>query len=107
MTCIIKVIDDEKKMKDLEEKKKIKNKKKLDAQQDSTLDIPYPEGVRKRSRIRTYQIKEDELDEDRNLLETGKDKLRDIFRDGYHQLYTEVYLWPYQKSIREFFCKNS
>lgn len=56
----------------------MKNKKKLDAQQDSTLDIPYPEGVRKRNRIRTYQIKEDELDEDRNLLETGKEKLRNI-----------------------------
>jgi len=59
------VIDDEKKMKDLEEKKKGKTKS------ISALDVPYPEGV-KRSKISTYEVKEDELDEDRNLIETDE-----------------------------------
>ncbi|XP_002160973.1 PC3-like endoprotease variant B isoform X1 [Hydra vulgaris] len=59
------VIDDEKKMRDLEEKKK----KKKEAESSSILDVPYPDGVRKRNKIRTYSIKTDELDEDRNILQ--------------------------------------
>lgn len=72
------VIDDEKKMKDLEQKKKSSKKNK---DSESALDVPYPDGVRKRSRIRTYDIKNDELDEDRNLLEAGKsDKRSNYYR---------------------------
>lgn len=58
------VIDDEKKMKDLETKKN-KNKSK----RPSTLDVPYPEGIKKRSRTHTYDINRDDLDEDRSLLQ--------------------------------------
>ena len=52
-------------MKDLEERKK--NKRVRDQQQQavqpgaSALDVPYPDGVRKRSKIHTYEIKIDEL----------------------------------------------
>lgn len=63
------VIDDEKKMKDLEEKKKLKSKAAQEGA--SALDVPYPQGI-KRSKINTYQIKQDELDEDRNLLQTDE-----------------------------------
>jgi len=72
------VIDDEKKMKDLEERKKLKNKNKQS--EDSALDVPYPEGVRKRSKIHTYQIKSDDLDEDRNLLEED-DEINALLHD--------------------------
>lgn len=56
-------------MKDLEQKKKNTKKNK---QSESTMDVPYPEGIRKRSKIRTYEIDKNELDEDRNLLLAGK-----------------------------------
>lgn len=58
-------------MKDLEERKKKKNKQKDTTGGNSALDVPYPDGVRKRSKIHTYQIKTDDLDEDKNLLDTG------------------------------------
>ena len=60
-------------MKDLEEKKKLKSKAAQEGA--SALDVPYPQGI-KRSKINTYQIKQDELDEDRNLLQTGKFPLK-------------------------------
>jgi len=68
-----KVIDDEKRLKQLEMKKKAK--KKGGESLTSALDVPFPDpnGIKKkkRSKIRTYNIKKDDLDEDRTLLEQG------------------------------------
>ncbi|XP_066929242.1 PC3-like endoprotease variant B [Clytia hemisphaerica] len=64
------VIDDEKRVKELEQKKKLK--KKGVSGSTSTLDVPQPNdlnGIKKRDRIKTYNIKKDDLDEDRTLLE--------------------------------------
>ncbi|XP_057306500.1 PC3-like endoprotease variant B [Hydractinia symbiolongicarpus] len=75
------VIDDEKKMKDLEERKKKKNKQKDTTGGNSALDVPYPDGVRKRSKIHTYQIKTDDLDEDKNLLDTDE-QINEMLHDS-------------------------
>ena len=63
------VIDDEKHLKELELKKKAKKKGDTST---SALDVPAPPNNIKRSKIKTYKIKHDELDEDRNLIERGK-----------------------------------
>ena len=72
----LKVIDDEKRLKELELKKKAK-KKGGDTAGTSTLDVPVPsnnnnDNNNKKSKIKTYDIKHDELDEDRTLIERGK-----------------------------------
>lgn len=86
MPPCLQVIDDEKKMKDLEAKKAKKKKP------PSTLDVPYPEGIKKRSRTHTYEINRNELDEDKSLLQDGEYFLHEILHLSYFQILIVVFL---------------
>ena len=67
------VIDDEKHLKELELKKAKKKGGDPAGTATSALDVPLPNSnnIKKRSKIKTYDIKHDELDEDRTLIERG------------------------------------